>query len=315
MNKINPKRLKEARTSKGHGKGWSRQQLSNQSEISGRQIARIESSEADVMVRATTAERLAQALGISVERLAGDEPIQANQPSLPDGLQFTVKVDIGVQFAYDMIRRKYGPSRKDVIRLAPVLFVLLAERSLEWRRQRLKEVEEAIERVRKVSEGSQALYFTNQVWRVEEGCKVEQESIEQGDFLADLHRQKMKNEPHFMDDESLYKANPFCEYLNKVAMDLGLEKDIRVDWDESPWGSYVFLYYEKFEEIVGDSEEAFQALAYGDVRLSEIPKELMPERDADERKDERIQWLEDKLSDKTRKYIKKQFDALKGMSR
>ena len=53
------------------------------------------------------------------------------------------------------------------------------------------------------------------------------------------------------------------------------------------WGTEPYqVCREELEQIAGGSESANSALAHGDVRLSDIPKELMP-RDA---KDERVAW-------------------------
>ena len=75
MNRLNPKKLKEARMNRGRQKGWSRKQLEDKSRVSARQIARIEASRADVVVRESTADRLAKALKVSIEELSSDKPL------------------------------------------------------------------------------------------------------------------------------------------------------------------------------------------------------------------------------------------------
>lgn len=50
------------------------------------------------------------------------------------------------------------------------------------------------------------------------------------------------------------------------------------------------------DELTGGSKYARWALVHGDVQLSKIPKDLLKP----EAKDDRIAWLESKLSDKVR---------------
>ena len=75
MKFIDPKRLKQLRT-QHH---LTRDNLSERSSVSERQIARIEASKAPYRVRIKTAERLAGAFGVRAAELAGDEPPLAKQ--------------------------------------------------------------------------------------------------------------------------------------------------------------------------------------------------------------------------------------------
>ncbi len=159
---IRPERLKELRRDV---KEWSRKKLAAESKVSARQIARIESSPVSVTVRSTTAKRLARAFNVSEEVLSGNEPVDTarltsmqrqagklgadadalsgNNP-LSDK-QLNLKIDSGVQFAYDLVEHcyPYSPGLKGIVNLAPLFFVLLAEGSLDWRKKCLEEIRRA----------------------------------------------------------------------------------------------------------------------------------------------------------------------------
>ena len=100
------------------------------------------------------------------------------------------------------------------------------------------------------------------------------------------------------------KVYPFADYLRKLSKETGscgvVDFDVREFGVWDVWGSEPYqLCSEQLNEITGGSEYARWTLEYGDVRLTDIPKELMSEQ----AKDERVAWLEGKLSEKTRKMM------------
>lgn len=321
---IEPERLKELRRDV---KEWSRQKLAAESKVSARQIARIESSSASVTVRSTTAKRLARAFDVSEEVLSGNEPVDVarltsmqrqasklgadadalsgNKPS--SGKQLNLKIDSKVQLAYDLVEYcyPYSPGLKSIINLAPLFFVLLAEGSLDWRRKCLEEIRRASNQLYETAKAENHLYFTKYLTNVEGGYAAEEESIEKTDICGETIRND-DSVLFFADaDEALYGLNPFMAYLRKFARDTGIlgKKVFPIENSDDPWGpeSYIYLFLKKeLEEITGGSHDAEWALRSGDVRLSEIPEELMPEKEKDDRKNERVAWLEDRLSDESR---------------
>ena len=294
--RINPKRLKDLRTRKK----LSRRQLADKSNVSERQIARIESSETDVSVRTSTVVRLVAVLGIDKEILAGVKPSDPSQPA-PQDVQFGFKISPEVRLAYDLVKYRYGPSYKDIINLAPLFFVLLAEGSLAWRRQLLDETTEAMESLRTFAKTRKHLYFARYLADVEAGIWAEDESIDSADLRGDALRNRDDDNLYFA-GESLYEVTPFADYLWKLSEDIGLTG--KVDFGsgvfDDLWGAEPYqVCGNELNEITGGSKYAQWALRYGDVRLSDIPDELMLEQ----YKDRRIDWLESKLSDKTREIM------------
>ena len=295
--RINPKRLKDLRTRKK----LSRRQLAEKANLSERQIARIESSERDVSVRTSTVKRLAFVLGIDKEILAGAKPSDPSQPLPSQDVQFGFKISPEVRLAYDLVKYRYGPSYKDMINLAPLLFVLLAEGSLAWRRQLLDETTEAMESLRTFANTRKHLYFAHHLTDVEAGGWAEDESIDSADLRGDSLRNRDDNNLDFA-GEALYEVTPFADYLWKLSEDLELAG--KVDFGsgifDDLWGAEPYqVCGNELREITGGSKCAKWALQYGDVRLSDIPNELMSE----ESKDRRIEWLESRLSDQTREIM------------
>ena len=321
--KIKPERLKELRRDV---KEWSRQKLAAESKVSARQIARIESSAASVTVRSTTAKRLARAFDVSEEVLGGNEPVDTarltpmqrqasklganadalsgNKPS--SDRQINLKIDSSVQLAYDLVEHcyPYSPGLKGIVNLAPLFFVLLAEGSLDWRKKCLEEIRRASDHLYETAKAENHLYFTKYLTSVEDGYGAEKDSIEKTDICGETIRNDDSVLLFADADESLYGLNPFMAYLRKFSRDTGiLDKAFPIENSDDPWGpeSYIYLFLKKeLEEITGGSHNAEWALRFGDVRLSEIPEELMPGEEKDDHKNERIAWLEGKLSDESR---------------
>ena len=287
---INPQRLRVLRKKKR----MSRDKLAEKSEVSARQIARIESSA--TRVRGTTLVRLAEALGEDLETLVGDAPVKPAPPAA-EPTQWGFRVSPQLCLAYDLVSHRYGPSRREIIELAPLLFTLLAEGSLAWRRRCLEEVEEAMERLRDFGKKSQ-LYFANYPhYLLEEGCFPEEESIAAADLRGDEVRSHGSGGSFPEDD--LHAVTPFADYLRQLATDLDISgkvdffpetaAHVAVGELDAIWGADPYqICREKLDEITGGSERACSALAYGDVQLSKIPKELM----TPDAKEERVAWLE-----------------------
>lgn len=288
---IGPENLRALRKSKG----LSRSALAHKARVSERQIARLESpNPTPRKVRTTTIKRIATALDADVKALSGSVPA-ARKPEPREQVRVGLQVSAQLLLAFDLIRLRYGPTPRQVIELAPMLFALLAEGSLAWRRGHVAKIEEAIRHLHELSDDSQ-LYFA---WTeyIADGVEYEKGSI----MNADLLRDDLREDDWYIADY----AEPFATYLRKMAEDLGTEGIVDFDQSDSAvgpplsniWGaeSYV-VCRDTLDELTGGSKYARWALVHGDVQLSKIPKDLLKP----EAKDDRIAWLESKLSDKVR---------------
>lgn len=275
-------------------KGFTRPQLEKLSGITKRTIQRLEREpHQSQKTREDTLNRLAKALSVEPDVLTGDLPLpESDEVPVSDQAPKT-------RLAYDLIKRRYGVSRTEIINLAPLFFVLLAEESLTQRHEKLKEAEEAFSRLRKIDgfwHGSHA--YGEEVIR--EGIEAEKDSIANidlfGEHLLDdehYHRNAFFDEPF---DSS--KNNPFTHYLRKLAEELDIPGVVDVDEGVLSLASdFKFPHYDicsdELNRIANGSPDAKKALEIGFARLSEIPDELMAE-DASE---ERAMWLKEKLPD------------------
>ena len=267
-------------------KGFTRPQLEKLSGITERTIQRLEREpHRSQKTREDTLNHLAKALGVESGVLTGDLPIpESDEVPVYDQAPKT-------RLAYDLIKRRYGVSRTEIINMAPLFFALLAEGSLAWRREKLKEAEEAFSRLWKIDgfwSGGGA-YIEH---GMNEGTFAEEESIDKADLFGE-HLDDDMGKPF---DSS--KNNPFTYYLRKLANELNIPGVVDVDGGVlSIASNFKFPHYdicsEELDHIANSSQDAKKALEIGFARLSEIPDELMAE-DASEK---RAKWLTEKLPD------------------
>ena len=351
---IHPKRLRDLR----ERKELSRRKLAERSGISERQIGRVEKSSADVPVRPNTIMKLAVALGVNAEMLV-DDPTTLDPLPVPPSqdVQLSIKISPQVRLAYDLVKYRYGPSQKDIINLAPLLFVLLAEGSLSWRRQWLEEAKAAMERLEQLTSEREMFNSEELDWEWDESFEAEQESISENELLGD---EILSGKGYWAPSDRM--ETPFLDYVTRLTKELNISvmvdsilgNDVKnminedfgpgIDLKEkrrdqfirlhgqmpddtnefySPHISWMFAesrtqsdnvlgdIFNNFDidwciinylicpdaliEISGKSLDGLFALIRGDVRIPEIPDELMVETE----KNKRVDWLESRMSAET----------------
>ena len=306
--KIDPNRLRTLREEKG----LTRLKLAERSGLSERTIRRLE-SEPDRSQKSQehTLNSLAKALGVEKEPgvLTGDVPLPESDNAPADTLgrvQIGAKITPKARLAYDLIKRRYGVNATEIINMAPLFFVLLAEGCLAQQRETLKKADEAIDLLSENNESGHGIFYfpVEYVYNV---YTLIEASIEK----ADLFGEHLFGDSHF-DLLDSTTGNPFANYLRKLAEELNKAGVVKVDNGTLDLGGvsrskYKFPYYDicgdELNHIANGSPDAKRTLETGCARLSEIPKELMAE-DAEE---ERAKWLEDKLLD-----IYKKVDEMMG---
>ena len=266
---IIPKRLKHFRQQRN----LSHAQLGEKSQVSTKQIARIEAGKIQ-HTRKTTNTRLAEALEVHVEVLTGEEPVPAYLETKVPPRTVEADASIGGNFrpelklAFDLVRHRYGWDVQRIIAMAPIMFVLLVERCALWQSKRLKKLDECLESLD--TQVSLRLRTT----------------IDADAALRDVPAESKPLPDHF--------PQTFHDYLCDLAADLSpdvVEPMIAELWS-NPQGRVCEKY---LTDITGDSIVARWALEYGDAHLDDIPKELWSE----EAKGERVEWLENQLREET----------------
>ena len=296
--KIDPERLRILRKQKG----LTRLELAKRSNLSERTIQRLE-NEPDRSQKSQehTLNSLAKALGVESGVLTGELPLPEsdNAPAEnPDLVQIGAKITPKARLAYDLIKRRYGVSATEVINMAPLFFVLLAEGCLAQRRETAKKADEAIDLLNEYAEIEHGI-SSEPVHYVYEAYVLIEESIEKADLFGELF-----SDSHFplLVPSDSTEGNPFANYLRKLAEELNNAGVVNVDEGTLDLGGvsrskHKFPYYDicgdELNRIANGSPDAKRTLETGCARLSEIPKELMGE-DADEK---RAEWLKGKLLD------------------
>ena len=292
--KINPECLQELRKRKL----LTRQRLSDLAGIHARTIQRLENDpDRCQKTREDTLNCLAKALDVEPGVLTGELTLPEFDKAPTDNSK---RVQIGAQIApkarlaYDLIKRRYGVSVTDIINMAPLFFTLLAEGSLAWRREKLREAYEAFKRLEEVGGFWRGGLSGGETY-IYEGTAAEEDSVGK----ADLFGEHLFSEP----DTLVYKFfdpsdNPFASYLHKLANELAIPDIVDVD-DSDLWFGLLMKFpdydicSEELDRIANRSLNARRALETGHARISDIPEELMAE-DAGE---ERAKWLEERLPD------------------
>ncbi len=294
--KIDPERLRTLREQRG----LTRLKLAERSKISDRTIQRLENEpQRSQKSQVHTLNGLARALSVDTGVLTGDLPLPESDKTHadnPDRVQIGAQIAPKTRLAYDLIKRRYGVNATEIINMAPLFFVLLAEGSLAQRREKLKEVEDMLVRLDEIraTGGTWSAEFSQAAVLAEWGSDGDKASIASADIFGEdlLDTDGYAFEPAF---ESI-KINPFVLYLRNLAGELAIPDVVDVDKGDLNFRSqYKFPYYdicrEELDYISNGSSKARRTLETGHVRLSEIPEELMAE-DAGEK---RAKWLEDKL--------------------
>lgn len=287
--KIDPDCLRKLRQQKG----LSRPQLAERAKITARTIQRLENEpQRTQKSQEHTLNGLAKALSVEPDVLIGELPLPESDEMLadnPERVQIGAQIAPKTRLAYDLTKRRYGVSVTEVINIAPLLFALLAEGSLAWRREKLQATYEAIDHLRQIESKFEHGIVDGLIW-TEEGLEAEAHSIDENDLFG-------KELYDFSGDMPFDPStnNPFVSYLRKLADDLAIPDVVSVEPDDLSFGSPLkFPDYDVcLKELDSDEDIVRLCLIAGRVRLSDMPEELM----AEDAQEERKKWLEDNLMD------------------
>ena len=300
--------------------GFSQEALANESRVSKKTIARIESGEVKGEPRGDTVKLIAKALRVKPEVLAEkpeSETVQ-EQELRKIGLRvIKLPIDGETLISYDLVEKNYGVGMRGLVYAAPMLFTLLAEMSLNERRRRLNKMKKKWEGY---EQNVPEHMIPNHV-RHEDSANAEENSINKRDIFARrIHSGDDNFGMNSISDESYFDASrsPFNDFLIEQAEKLGSDNDA-VNPEKIhfyPYGgsleiegeleiSYEAPLFEDFRErITGGSTRADYALSRGYTRLRDIPHRLQPPSPyvdkGEENEDvvsERVKWLEEKVPD------------------
>lgn len=289
---IDPQRLRHLRNSQT----LSLSALAERSKISKRQLARLESPESlPKNVREITVARLAKALGVDRAVLAGAAPMPPAAGPAP-ARQVSTQLDPEAQLACDLIERRYGVKRSTLFNAAPLMFALLAEGSLHWRRESALKITEAANRLQDLG-GSGHTAFANAASRALEGCLDEEQSIEK----RDLFGRAVGHDAYELGYDT-FCHNPFADYLRHVCRTYNAPEAVKLDEEMLEHG--VLADFPSYEVCSGDLEKisagsalAAYSLRMGYARIGDIPSDLW----GDQMDGHRATWLEGRVPEEARR--------------
>ena len=298
MQPIDPNRLHSLRKAKN----LSRARLALMSNVSERTIQRLENPKhGSTTPHEVTTDRLARALKVEPHALSA--PLLSRESAqVPaedsERVQIGALVSPKARLAYDLAKRRYGVSASEIINMAPLFFVILAEGSLARRRQKLGEAYDALDRLAGLSRETGNRIFNHAAIVGEDAYDMEARSIDKADLFGDLLlfpdvRGSLPYEPFDPDTD-----NPFVSFLRTLTNDLERPGVVEVERNDLTYGSPAkFPDYDicgdDLDGMANGSSDARVALETGHARISAIPDELMAEDAADKR----ATWLEERLPD------------------
>lgn len=287
---LDPNRLKDLRTDRK----LSQEALAKKAKLSKESIHRLEKGgQAQSGAREKTILGLAKALSVEPGVLTGELPIPGEDktaPSAPDAIAFEMypmnyRVDGAVRNAFTIAALRYNVPVARIVELAPLLFVLAAEGSLEHRRKKLSELTEVFCRGDALRPNFLHLPFEIVPnFRADDAIAAEQESIDKYDILATTLPDDIFNTPPVKDGYDEDEDNPFVKWLQAEADKLkgaaSIERFHRHD-------TTFHVCPEDAAILAGGDEKLAASILRGCVVLHKMPRELL----SDDAIEARLTWL------------------------
>ena len=277
--------------------------LAQRSRVSKRTIQRLESPNQDgITPHPNTVDKLAKALQVEPEELVGESSpseLEVAHTPAPERVQIGALIAPKARLAYDLVKKRYGINATEIINVAPLLFVLLAEGSLAGRRERVEKVGESVSLIDEVMGiGADCDLLSKATTVAFDALGREEASIGKADIMGEhlLSSEGSLGMPEEPFDPAI--SNPFAMYLHQLAGDLDNPGVVATRADlsyGSPYGKFpdYDICSQEIDALANGCADARRALETGHARLSDIPEELMAE-DAGEA---RAAWLAERLLD------------------
>lgn len=217
---------------------WTQKQLSKRLDCSSDQVSRWERGES-LNVRSHLRTALAKTFGVEWEVLT-KPPLDSDDPER-DSItpQLNVRVLASQRRALQLVTKYYGISPSVIVGLAPILFLIVAEKSLARRRAALSEIVSIVESA-DTNTHDTAPHLKSDLsvaWALSLSKAKESEvkSIEQRDlFGANVELENVVNAdvPYDENDPFEKGLNPFANYLIELLEDIpeGIVASIRGSW-------------------------------------------------------------------------------------
>jgi transcriptional regulator with XRE-family HTH domain len=256
----------------------SQNDLATKAKVDKQTIYRIE-AERQTAIRPGTVKKLAAALGVSPEVLTCQEPLPElgvgrAQPSNDEDYSINVSVDGVIRNAFSLVHMRYRVPIARIVELAPFLFVLAAEASLERRKAKLTELQEAFDQAGSLL--SNFPYLPSSLCPPGSGAselRAEARSISTRDIWGDgLPDNIYAGSDTIEPDYSESTHNPFAVYLKEVApLDAGVASIHGFDRSSSEFN----VCHEDALKLADGDADLATSIVDGDVILHKMPRELL----------------------------------------
>jgi transcriptional regulator with XRE-family HTH domain len=296
MPKIDPRVLRACRDRKN----WSQEELAAKSRVDKATISRLERGE-HVNARPRTIAQLSKQLGVPVEALTGDVPLQIQGSNEPDKSQMNVRIDNAARNALALVSSRYRIPQSSIVELAPFLFLHAAEQSLRQRAANVAELERKLDEVGSL--GTNFPHLTSRVhafWEAKDILAEEKKSIKARELFL-THGDSAIDADALKDNYDDWCDSPFVSFLTDLARQIGEDVEFEY-WLSGP--SYRICHDEALQITGGDQKSAKEILS-GDAPLHEMPKEL---RTA-EQIVERVKWINEQAREMSHKLAEKYGDV------
>jgi transcriptional regulator with XRE-family HTH domain len=266
---LNGKALTEARGKKG----WTQVELSEATKpkVDVSTISRIERGK-PTRVRANTLRALAKALEVQPESLC---PVAEAERDV-----MKLRIEAAARNALTLVAHRYRISRESIIEIAPLLFFIAAEQSLEERQNRIADVSASAHALFDLYRGIPHL---PPQWPIDDAAVT---SEEQSIKARDLFGKKVLEDAQqflcdFDSDFDKGEHNPFVRFLrdrlSKIDTSAELAESVR--WTPGLWSDYRIgtspdyrICTEEAASLVGNDTTAAHAILCGAAALHEMPK-------------------------------------------
>lgn len=246
-------------------KKWTQVQLSDATKpkVDVSTISRIERGKSN-RVQSKTLTALAKALDVSPESLSPTAEAERDVMKL--------RIEVAARNALTLVARRYRVSRENIIEIAPLLFFIAAEQSLQERRKRITDVRASADALFDLQRNIRHL---PRHWPIDDGAvSSEEQSIKD----RDLFGEKFFESAHLFlgdldDDYDQAEQNPFVTFLrsNLENVSNSSEAAESIHWSPGLWPRYE-ICADEAAAIVGDDPKAAHAIICGAAPLHEVPK-------------------------------------------
>ena len=245
-------------------------------------------------MRSHSREKLTKAFGVSWDQLT-NPPKDSDDLDKGSGLvQLNVRVDPSIRTAFQLVCLRYNLQLADVIRLAPLLFLIIAEKSLAHRQTNNDAIWEGLDRIENENRAAAPHIFSDLIVRhmyVEDALASDQDSISQLDVFG--QNVQLQNVTDYEEEEDL---NPFLNYLKILIADI--PSDLVTELFCWPWNNKIdYTILDETLRIVTDiagkteaEEKMLNSIMNGLIDLREIltNKKNLPQ-------EEYLDWLQKQI--------------------